>query len=207
MRSKSSKRHNTSVRIKVPAFYDIEASCGGGLPIEIGWASADARSGKINSESHLIKPPPNWDLGPVWDPDAEKLHKITKAELYAHGRTPIEITERMNNTLRGRELYSDHPLDDERWWFMIWKASGVPAFKIDDQDVLCMIESTFKLRQVNAYNLIARLASKRGWDEADYEVAKAEAAQISPKTNRAEADARHLAVLWLMISRGPHGRG
>ena len=207
MRSKSSKRHKTSVRIKVPVFYDIEASCGGGLPIEIGWAFADARSGKINSESHLIKPPPNWDLGPVWDPDAEKLHKITKEELYAHGRTPVEIADRMNKTLRGRELYSDHPLDDERWWFMIWKASGAPAFTTGDTEAICMIEPTFMLRQVNAENLIVRLAVKRGWDAAGYEAAKAEAARIAPKKHRAEADARHLAVLWLMISRGPHDRG
>ena len=28
----------------------------------------------------------------------------------------------------------------------------------------------------------------------------------APKKHRAEADARHLAVLWLMIFRGPHGR-
>lgn len=34
----------------------------------------------------------------------------------------------------------------------------------------------------------------------------AEAARIAPKKHRAEADARHLATLWLMISRGPHGR-
>lgn len=190
-----------------PVFYDCEASCSRGLPIEIGWAFADPATGEIHSEAHLVKPPPNWDLGPVWDPDAEKLHKISREELYTRGRTPIEIADRMNNTLRGRELYSDHPLDDERWWFEIWKASGAPAFTIGDTEAICMIEPTFKLRQVNAYNLIARLAAERGWDAAGYEAAKAEAGRIAPKKHRAEADARHLAALWLMISRGPHGRG
>jgi hypothetical protein len=190
-----------------PAFYDCEASCVGGLPIEIGWAFAGLATGEIHSEGHLVKPPPNWDLGPVWDPDAEKLHKITREELYAHGRMPVEIADRMNRTLRGRELYSDHPLDDERWCFEIWKASGAPAFTTGDTGDICMIEPTFKLRQVNAENLIARLAVKRGWDTAGYEAAKGDAARIAPKKHRAEADARHLAVLWLMISRGPHGRG
>jgi hypothetical protein len=95
-----------------PVFYDCEASCVGGMPIEIGWAFANPESGDITSESYLINPPPSWNLGPVWDPDAARLHKISKEDLYAHGRRPIEIAERMNEALRGRELYSDHPLDD-----------------------------------------------------------------------------------------------
>ena len=132
---------------KAPVFYDCEASNVGGLPIEIGWAFADLVSGETTSESHLIKPPPNWDLGPVWDLDAEKLHKVTREEFYAHGRTPVEIADRMNRTLRGRELYSDHPPDDGRWWFEIWKASGAPAVTIGDTEAICMIEPTFKLRQ------------------------------------------------------------
>jgi len=168
---------------------------------------ANPATGEIHSEGHSVKPPPTRDLGPVWDPDAEKLHKITREELYAHGRAPVEIADRMNRTLRGRELYSDHPLDDERWWFEIWKASGARAFTTGDTEAICMIEPTFKLRQVNAENLIARLAVKRGCDAAGYEAAKAKAARIAPKKHRAEADARHLAALWLMILRGPHVRG
>jgi hypothetical protein len=87
-----------------PVFYDCKASCGGGLPIEIGWAFADLASGEVHSEAFLVKPPPNWDLGPVWDPDVEKLHKVTKQDLYAHGRTPNVIADRMNKGLRGRQL-------------------------------------------------------------------------------------------------------
>jgi len=116
---------------------------------------------------------------------------------------PIEIADRMNKTLRGRELYSDHPLDDERWWFMIWQASGASGGMIGESEMIVMVEPTFRLRQANAYNLIARLATKRGWDSAGYEAAKAEATRVAPKKHRAEADARHLAVLWLMISQGP----
>ena len=36
-----------------------------------------------------------------------------------------------------------------------------------------------------------------------YETVKAEAVRVSPKTHRAEADARHLAVLWHNILHGP----
>ena len=69
-----------------PVFYDCEASCIGGLPIEIGWAFISTSTGEIQSESHLITPPLHWDMRPVWDPDAEKLHGISLKELLAHGR-------------------------------------------------------------------------------------------------------------------------
>jgi hypothetical protein len=94
----------------------------------------------------------------------------------------------MNEVLAGRELYSDDPVDDERWLRIIFEEAGPdPAFTI---------------RRTLADVLITQLAVKLGWDSASYEAAKAEADHISPRTHRAEADARHLAVLWRMISHG-----
>ena len=84
----------------VPVFYDCEASCIGGLPIEIGWAFIDTSTGEIQSESHLLKPPLHWDMQPVWDPDAEKLHGISLEQLHAQGRPPFEVARRMNEVLR-----------------------------------------------------------------------------------------------------------
>jgi hypothetical protein len=172
-----------------PVFYDCEASCIGGLPIEIGWAFVDPSAGEIRSESHLVRPPSHWDLDPVWDPDAEKLHGISKEQLFATGRPPVEIARRMNEILAGRELFSDGPVDDDRWLRIIFgEAELQPAFTV---------------QMVNANRLTAELASKLGWNEPGYESAKAEAVRRSPKTHRAEADARHLAVLWQIISDGP----
>src|SRR5881392_2186115 len=102
-----------------PVFYDCEASCIGGLPIEIGWAFIDPSTGEIRSEGHLVQPPAHWDLRPVWDPDAEKLHRISVKQLLTLGRPPVEIAERMNEALSGRALFSDSPVDDERWLRMI----------------------------------------------------------------------------------------
>jgi hypothetical protein len=90
----------------VPVFYDCEASCIGGLPIEIGWAFIDTSTGEIQSESHLVRPPLHWDMQPVLDPDAEKLHGISLEQLLAHGRPPFEVARRMNEVLTGRELFS-----------------------------------------------------------------------------------------------------
>ena len=38
----------------VPVFYDCEASCIGGLPIEIGWAFIDTATGEIQSETDIL---------------------------------------------------------------------------------------------------------------------------------------------------------
>jgi hypothetical protein len=176
----------------VPVFYDCEASCIGGLPIEIGWAFIDTATGEIQSESHLVKPPLHWDMLPVWGPGAEKLHGISLGQLLAHGRPPFEIARRMNEVLAGRELFSDGPADDERWLRIIFDEAGPdPAFTI---------------RRTHADVLISQLAAKLGWDSAGYEAAKSEADDISPRTHRAEADARHWAVLWRMISKGTAAR-
>ena len=178
---------------KEPVFYDCEASSIGGLPIEIGWAFIDPASGEITSESHLIKPPSHWDVEPVWDPDAEKLHKISRDQLVHDGRAPFEIAGRMNRVLPDRELFSDGPDEDERWLRIVFDEAG--------------LDPAFTIRKFRADLLIDQLATRLGWDDVAYRTAKAEADRIAPRTHRAEADARHLAVLWLMISRGPHGRG
>jgi hypothetical protein len=175
----------------VPVFYDCEASCIGGLPIEIGWAFID-KSGELQSESHLVKPPLHWDMQPVWDPDAEKLHGISLKQLLAHGRPPFEVARRMNEVLAGRELFSDAPHDDERWLRIIFDEAG--------------LDPAFTIRRTHADVLVGQLAAKLGWDSASYQAVEAEADLISPRTHRAEADARHLAVLWRMISHGPAAR-
>jgi hypothetical protein len=106
---------------------------------------------------------------------------------YTQGRTPVEIADRMNKELVGRELFSDYPLDNERLWFMIWQASGAPMDLIGDVEGICMVEPTFTMRQLNAEKLIARLAAKCGWNGAGFEAAKAEAARVAPKMHRARS--------------------
>ena len=176
----------------VPVFYDCEASCIGGLPIEIGWAFIDTATGEIQSESHLVKPPLHWDMQPVWDPDAEKLHGISLEKLRAQGRPPFKVARRMNEVLAGRELFSDGPADDERWLRIIFDEAG--------------LDPAFTIRRTHADVLVGQLAAKLGWDSSNYEAAKAEVDRLSPTAHRAETDARHLAVLWRIISRGTAAR-
>ena len=53
-------------------------------------------------------------MQPVWDPNAEKLHRISFEQLLTLGRPPFEVARPMNEVLPGRELFSDGPADDER---------------------------------------------------------------------------------------------
>jgi hypothetical protein len=72
--------------MSVPVFYDCQASALEGFPIKIGWAYVGAPSDAIVSESHLVQPPPVWPIETWWDPDAERLHRITLRQLRAEGR-------------------------------------------------------------------------------------------------------------------------
>jgi hypothetical protein len=94
----------------------------------------------------------------------------------------------MNEALAGRELFSDAPADDERWLRIVFDEAG--------------LDPAFTIRRTHADVLLAQLAAKLEWDSASYEASKIKADRISPRTHRAEVDARHLAVLWRMISKG-----
>lgn len=173
----------------MPVFYDCEATGIGGLPIEIGWAFADESTAEIKSESHLVKPSRHWDLATVWDPNAEALHKISRAQLNEQGHLPFDIARRMNRSLPGRELFSDGPDEDERWLRIVFDEAG--------------LDPAFTIRQFRADLLIDQLSARLGWGDAAYKAAKTEADRICPRAHRAEADARHLAVLWHIIAQGP----
>jgi hypothetical protein len=97
----------------------------------------------------------------------------------------------VNDVLSGRELFSDAPADDERWLRIIFDEAGPDPATI---------------RRTHADVFMAQLAAKLGWDSASYEAAKAESDRISPRTHRAEADARHWAVLWRIISNVTQGQ-
>ncbi len=160
-----------------PVFYDCEASCLGGYPIEIGWAYVDEATGEIVSESHLIRPPVAWNILAQWDPDAQKLHGIEYDDLLKHGSPPAEIAARMNAALAGRDLHSDSPPDDEAWLRKLYEAAGiVPGFTVS---------------ATHAAKVIALKARQHGIAEGDLTVIKAQSAAAFPKRHRACARCDH----------------
>ena len=120
----------------VPVFYDCEASCTGGLPIEIGWAFI-YKSGEIQSESHLVKPPLHWDMQPVWDPDAEKLHGISLAQLHAQGRPPFEVARRMNGVLAGNSSPMPRPMTSVGFASSSTKQAWIPHSRSGEPTLTC----------------------------------------------------------------------
>lgn len=169
-----------------PVFYDCEASSLDGFPIEIGWAFVDREIGQIQSEAHLIKPASTWDLVGLWDPEAQALHGISVHALMATGRPPVEIAARMNAALAGAELVADDS-KDEGWVRQLFDAAG--------------LDPGFTISRTNANALTTQAAQDLGWDAATYEAAKRKADALAPHVHRAEADARHWATLWQLISQ------
>jgi hypothetical protein len=169
-----------------PVFYDCEASDVEGYPIEIGWAFTDPKTGAVVSESHLIRPPAEWPVKESWDLAAERLHGITLSQLSREGRPAWEVARRMNAVLIERELFSD-ALQDEAWLLLLFDAAG--------------LDPAFTVRRTDARILISCTAADRRMDEARYARAEALAAERAPRRHRAEADARHLAVFWNIVTR------
>lgn len=167
-----------------PVFYDCEASGLKGVPIEIGWVIVEG-DGEIVSEGHLIKPPASWNLSRRWDEEAEALHGISQTELATVGKPPFVIARRMNAALTGRELFSDSPFD-EAWLRMLFEDAGE--------------EPAFTVCRTSAEVLIAQRARELGLSDDQLADIVAEAERAAPRAHRAEADARHLATLWCMLS-------
>ena len=170
-----------------PVFYDIEASGFDGYPIEVGWAWWDAESDSIHSEAHLIKPDAVWEIDQTWDQRAEELHGISLRQLEQEGEPTIKVAQRMNVALAERDLYATSPYD-ETWLNQLFDSAG--------------LDMSFTLHQTSADILIVQQARKLRRNPTEIQSTMQQAAQAAPHTHRAEADARHLATCWQLISQG-----
>lgn len=109
-------------------FSDVEAS---GLkrpesyPIEVGWADSLG-----NSESFLIRPLPHWTY---WDEAAEKLHGISREQLWEEGIPVDEAAWRLDAMLGVETAYCDALDYDGFWLGQLFRAAGrEPAFRLAD---------------------------------------------------------------------------
>jgi hypothetical protein len=107
-------------------------------------------------------------------------------------RPPFEVGPADERGPSGSRTLLRRPADDKRWLRIIFDEAG--------------LDPAFTIRRTYADVLTSQLAAKRGWDSSSYEAAKSEADHISPRTHRAEADARYWAVLSRMISKGTAAR-
>ena len=103
---------------------DFEASClprhGRSFPIEVGIASQSGWT-----RSWLIRPEPDWASW-TWNEGAERLHGISRAQLFADGRSVTAVMAELNAALTGCHVIADHDLD--RYWLgTLATAARVPS--------------------------------------------------------------------------------
>ncbi|MBK6004798.1 hypothetical protein JJB11_01735 [Ramlibacter ginsenosidimutans] len=110
----------------VPSVLDIEASGfgRGSYPVEVGYVLDDG-----NSQCMLVHPAPDWDH---WSPAAERLHRITRADLLEHGLPIVVVAQELNHHLCGRTLYTDAWGHDYSWLARLYDAARrAPTFRLE----------------------------------------------------------------------------
>lgn len=106
---------------------DIEAS---GLspdsyPLEIGIVLPDD-----SSWCSLIEPAKTWDH---WSKEAEALHQITRENIEHYGKAISEVAHTLNTLLKGKTVYSDCWVLDDRWLRKLYlEARMTPSFRLTD---------------------------------------------------------------------------
>lgn len=104
-------------------FVDVESTGLHALsvPIEVGWGGLS-----MPVESHLVRDDSWLAEDGRWDDRAERVHRISKADLVALGRPPAEVAARMLAALRGKRVHSDAPSYDETWLSELFIRAGLP---------------------------------------------------------------------------------
>nr|WP_184089886.1 transcriptional regulator [Sphingomonas xinjiangensis] len=169
-------------------FLDFEASSLSkhSYPIEVGWVFEDG-----TSEAHLIRPAPEWT---EWDPEAEAIHHITRAQLERDGTPYDAVAARMVAVLSGHDLFASAPSWDGKWLSTLLRAAGLPrhGLRLRDSDDLLLETAREGLRE--------RMAADRLEEEAANLVALCEVRRSgAPPAHRALADAQEEHAHWLAV--------
>lgn len=165
-----------------PVFYDCEASGLDGRIIEVAWAYVALSDLHIVSQSFLVRPVPEWEIEANWDENAEVMHGISLADLYARGIPVDAITTSMNEALAGRELFSDSPFDEE-WLTQLFEAAGS--------------DPTFTPRRTSADRLLQQAVVEHKFESRRYQEELRQAERN--RRHRAHADALQWARLWRTV--------
>lgn len=160
----------------VPCVLDIEASGFGrsSYPIEVGWVLPDGRS-----RCTLVRPVPAWTH---WDAEAERVHRITRETLLAHGRQPAEVAAMLNADLAGSTVYCDGWAHDYPWLAALFEEAGVqPRFRLESAARL--LDDT-RLARLDELTRVAR-------------------AELGLERHRASSDARALQAALARLAAVP----
>jgi hypothetical protein len=113
--------------LELPPIIDLEASGfgRGSYPIEVGFILPQGAT-----YCSLIRPAPHWTH---WDPEAERLHHVTRSILADHGKSAREVATALNERLHDVVVYSDGWANDFSWLGLLYDEVGLrPAFRLEN---------------------------------------------------------------------------
>jgi len=116
---------------ELPNIIDVEASGFGSqsYPIEVGIVLSDGKR-----FCSLITPAPDWTH---WDPEAERVHKVSREKLNIHGKPLQYVAHTLNSLLSGLTLYSDGWVVDKPWLIRLFECAGIEmAFTISPLEII-----------------------------------------------------------------------
>lgn len=168
-------------------FLDFEASSlsDEGYPVEVAWVFQDGRS-----ESHLIRPAPEWV---DWDDAAEAIHGLSREKLTDEGEAHDFVAARMIEVLSDHDLFASAPSWDGKWLSVLLRGSGLPrhALRLRDTDEALGATATEIFRDV--------LPSARLDLEVHALMRTANAAKEAHPAHRALADAQGEYEAWCRL--------
>jgi hypothetical protein len=178
------------------AFIDFEASSLGrrGYPIEVAWVFESG-----NSESFLIAPIEAWI---DWDPAAEAIHGISRAQLSREGVSTDIVARRLVEALDGHDVFASAPSWDGKWLSALLRSADLPrhAIRVFDTDAALMELAAALLAPVLTSSEIHRATRKILADAESHFAGRRPA-------HRALPDAQLERERWLMVSDLAHSYG
>ena len=107
--------------ISTPTIIDMEASGFGpqSYPIEIGVALESGAT-----LCYLVQPRKDWTF---WDENAERVHRIPRDILEAHGRPIEEVAHDLNKNVDTETVFSDGWEVDSPWLSQLFERARVPC--------------------------------------------------------------------------------
>lgn len=117
--------------LRRPSIIDVEASGFGphSYPIEIGVALANGKRHAV-----LVRPAPWWTH---WDPEAEKIHRVTRTLLKQRGRPVADVASALNRWLDGQTVYSDGWVVDKPWIdHLFYAAKSTRLFSVSPLEMI-----------------------------------------------------------------------
>lgn len=117
------------------AVIDFEASALtlDSYPIEVGIAIVAAPASAVDSWSALIKPDTDWNMEARWDPDAQRVHGISRWDL-REGISPRAAVLALNARIpSGSTVFCDGGNYDAHWLAALAQAADLaPTFQLAD---------------------------------------------------------------------------